>query len=129
MMNFRSWSGFLGLSISCAATAWVTTVGRAVLLHAAAHRFGLTVLYNGRFYHSHGRRMATPFKKKERIIHRCCLYHQLLCGADVHHPRRNVRVPDSRFICSQWFLPLVLNFLRMHINLLVLRNWSLLRWP
>ncbi len=96
----RPWSGFLSLSISCASVARIATVGRIVLLHAAADWFGLTVLHNGRFYYGYGRRMATSFKKKERIVHRCCLHNQLLCGLDVYHSRRNVRVPDFGFVCS-----------------------------
>jgi len=95
----RSRSGVLGVSISGTATPRFTTLVSAVLLHAAAYRSRLSVLYNGRLHHCHGRWVATFVTKKEGNFHCGRLCHQLFCWFCMYHARWHVHVPNSRFIC------------------------------
>lgn len=60
-------------------------MGVSVLLHVAAYRFGLTVLYNGGFHYRHGRRMATVVEKTKGNLYWYCLYNQLSGWVDVHN--------------------------------------------
>lgn len=97
-----------------------------VLFHAAPHRSRFAVLYDGRIYHCHGWRVATAASSSQGDFHRHRVCDKLFRRNSLHHPGRDVHVPNPRLVRRQRFLSALPYLFRMHFHLVVLRHSEIL---